>query len=81
MEKLAPKIKELIDFEGYRVTLGPLEERTMKKTGISYKSIKITVKENEYSVPLPVGVVNLPIFEYKKTSDKILNRESENELL
>ena len=56
MEKLAPFIKDMIELEGYRVTVGSLEERKMSKTGIDYKSIKITVEENEYSVPLPEGV-------------------------
>ena len=55
----------------------------MTKTGINYKSIKITVQENEYSVPLPRGVTNiesLTKFEYKKSSDMIFNTEVEDEL-
>jgi hypothetical protein len=52
----------------------------MTKTGTSYKSIKITVKENEYSVPLPSDVAIVK-FEYKKASDMILNSEEENEIL
>ena len=59
MEKLVPIIKDLIEFEGYKVIIGPLEERKNSKTGISYKSIKITVQENEYNVPLPDGVDNV----------------------
>ena len=59
MEKLVPIIKDLIESEGYRVIPGPLEERQNSKTGISYKTIKITVQENEYSVPLPDGVNNV----------------------
>jgi hypothetical protein len=59
LEKLAPFIKNMIELEGYRVTVGSLEDRKMSKTGIDYKSIKITVEENEYSVPLPEGVTNV----------------------
>jgi hypothetical protein len=59
MERLAPLIKEIIEIEGYRVSVGPLEERKMKKTGITYKSIKITVQENYYSVQLPDYVANV----------------------
>lgn len=65
MQRLAPLIKEIIEIEGYRVSVGSLEERKMKKTGISYKSIKITVQENYYSVPLPINVAEveeLPLF-------------------
>jgi hypothetical protein len=36
----------MLELEGYRVTVGPLEERIMTKTGINYKSIKISVYEN-----------------------------------
>jgi hypothetical protein len=84
MEKLAPIIKEMIELEGYRVTVGSIEERIMSKTGTSYKSIKITVEENEYSVPLPDGVAkveDLTNFEYKKASDTILNTHDEDELV
>lgn len=84
MEKLAPIIKDMIELEGYRVTVGSIEERIMSKTGTSYKSIKITVEENEFSVPLPDGVAkveDLTNFEYKKASDFILNAEDENELV
>ena len=44
MEKLVPIIKDLIEIEGYKVTRGHLLERPNKKTGIIYKSIKITVE-------------------------------------
>jgi hypothetical protein len=36
MKSLAPIIKEMIELEGYRVTLGSLEKRKMTKTGIDY---------------------------------------------
>ena len=52
----------------------------MTKTGTSYKSIKITVKENENSVPLP-NDVTIVKFEYKKASDMFLNSEEEHEIL
>lgn len=83
MEMLAPIIKDMIELEGYTVTVGSIEERIMSKTGTSYKSIKITVDENQYSVPLPDGVAkveDLTNFEYKKASDMILNTEDEYEL-
>ena len=56
----------------------------MSKTGIKYKSIMITVQENDqYGVLLPDGVTyveDLTEFQYKKASDMILNTEYEYEL-
>ena len=84
MEKVAPIIQEMLELEGYRVTVGPLEERIMTKTGINYKSIKISVYENQDSIPLPDGVAkveDLTNFEYKKASDTIFNTHNKDELV
>ena len=87
MKKLARKIKKTIELEGYMVTLGSLQERKMTKTGISYKSIKITVRQNDYSVSVQINTDDDVLaedrrkFEYKKASDMLLDTEDEDELI
>ena len=82
MERLADEIKNLIESEGYVVPPFDRQQRTTKK-GLAYNSIKITVKQNEFSVPLPAKVAkveDLTLFEYKKSTDFNLNSEDLQEI-